>query len=341
MTAEQGAPQRLTYFLTQFPVIVSYLRLFLLPVRQNLDHDIALRSSLADPVVAGGLLILLLVAAVGCRLWVRGRRVDAGDERWKVLAAFGIGWFFITLAVESTLIPIRDVMFEHRLYLPSVGLVMATAAAGWGAAGRYLSESRRIPVFIAIFVLLGTVLGSTTFLRNRVWKDEVTLWRDIVEKSPRKARAHGSLGHALQRSGNAEEAARSYLYAVKLTPEDFIARNNLGTLYLNSGHPELALEQFEAALRASPAKAMINFNRGLALEKIGRLVEAEAAYDNAVRIDRENDRALNNLGILQYRNGNRQAAAESFRQALRINPTNKQASENLASIERAEKKDAK
>ena len=291
-----------------------------------------------DPAVMGGALVLLLTAALGCFLWVRGRRPDAGSGRWMSLAGFGIGWFFITLSVESSLIPMRDVMFEHRLYLPSVGLVVMTAAAGWGGASMLQRENRRIPIFLALFASLGLLLGSATFLRNRVWHDEVTLWRDVVAKSPLKARSHGSLGHALQRTGQAEEAIRCYREAVKLAPGDHIARNNLGTLYLSTGQHEAAMQQFNEALRTSPGSTQIHYNRGLTFEKLERPKEAEAAYEEAIRVDRRNDRALNNLGILQYRQGRKREAAQSFKEAVRVNPYNKQAADNLASLEHSEMK---
>ncbi len=44
------------------------------------------------------------------------------------LIAFGILWFFITLSVESSIIPIAMVIDEYRIYLPSVGFFIALVA---------------------------------------------------------------------------------------------------------------------------------------------------------------------------------------------------------------------
>jgi hypothetical protein len=46
-----------------------------------------------------------------------------------VLAFLAIAWFFLTLSVESSVIPISDVMFEHRVYLPSAGAAIALGTA--------------------------------------------------------------------------------------------------------------------------------------------------------------------------------------------------------------------
>jgi len=338
MTAEGGAPPRMTYLLTQFPVVVSYLRLFLFPAGQNLDHDVPLRSTPLDPVVIASFLLLAAVAAAGVRLWLASRRTDPGAGALSGLVAFGIGWLFITLSIESGAIPIRDVMFEHRLYLPSVGLVMAITAAGWWLVIRWGGDDglRRGTIrFVGLVGAVGVVLGVATYMRNRIWQDEVTLWKDVVAKSPAKARAHGSLGHAYQRSGFPDEALGSYREAVRLAPGDHVARNNLGTIYLGRKQPEAALEQFREALRSAPASIGITYNLGLALAGLDRLGEAEAAYRTVIGIDARHDSAFNNLGIVLFRQKRFAEAESAFREAVRINPGNESASQNLANVRKA------
>lgn len=337
MTAEGGAPPRMTYLLTQFPVIVSYLRLFLFPAGQNLDHDVALRTSPLDPVVIASFLLLAAIAAAGVRLWLTSRRTATEKGALCGFAAFGIGWLFITLSIESGAIPIRDVMFEHRMYLPSVGVVMALGAAGWGLVIRRGGGDLRRGTawFVGGVGALGILLGAATFMRNRVWQDEVTLWRDVVAKSPAKARAHGSLGHAYQRSGFPDEALNCYREAVRLAPGDHVARNNLGTIYLGRKDPHAALEQFREALKSAPSNIGISYNLGLALAALDRFGEAEAAYRTVIGLDPRHDSAFNNLGIVLFRQQRFAEAESAFREAARINPGNESAVRNLANVRKA------
>ena len=98
------------YFLTQFRVMVTYLRLLFVPLNQNLDYDYPVSQPLWEiPTLASGS-VLLVILTVGILLFRRYR-----------LISFSIFWFFLTLSVESSFIPLVNVIFEHRVYLPVVG----------------------------------------------------------------------------------------------------------------------------------------------------------------------------------------------------------------------------
>ena len=98
------------YLLTQINVVCTYIRLLFLPINQNLDYDYPISRDFFDLHLWFSALILLAILAIAIILYRRDR-----------LISFGILFFFITLSIESSIIPIADVIFEHRLYLPSVG----------------------------------------------------------------------------------------------------------------------------------------------------------------------------------------------------------------------------
>lgn len=123
------------YLLTQFRVIVIYIRLLFLPINQNLDYDYPLSHSLFEPKTFSSFVFLLAIFIFAIYLFVRSRKTGSG---YGLLASFGIFWFFVTLSVESSIIPIRDVIFEHRLYLPSVGFFIAFSTAVFNAIDYYL-----------------------------------------------------------------------------------------------------------------------------------------------------------------------------------------------------------
>jgi hypothetical protein len=109
-----------TYQLTSLNVLWTYVRLLLLPINQNLDYSYPLAKTLfAFPTV---LSLLGHLGVIAVSLWVYVKK------KW-TLIPFGAAWFYITLSPTQSFVPILDVIFEHRLYLPSIGFVLVFIAS--------------------------------------------------------------------------------------------------------------------------------------------------------------------------------------------------------------------
>jgi hypothetical protein len=171
---------RWDYLLTQFTVIVTYLRLLFLPINQNLDYDYPVYSSFFDPIVFSSFLLLLCILFFGIYLLHRSKRMEFEERHGFRVIAFGIFWFFTTLSVESSIIPIKDLIFEHRLYLPSVGFILAVMTA-IGMMVRRAPTRRSREVVIALLSLVVVLLAGATHARNSVWQTEVGIWEDAAE----------------------------------------------------------------------------------------------------------------------------------------------------------------
>jgi hypothetical protein len=103
------------YFLTQLHVIPYYIKLLFIPTNLNLDYDWPITRGIDFTTVAFFILLTSLII-LAVFLFRKAR-----------LVSFGIVWFFVTLSVTSSFIVIFDVIFEHRLYLPSVGFAIVVA----------------------------------------------------------------------------------------------------------------------------------------------------------------------------------------------------------------------
>ncbi len=260
---------RLDYLFTQFRVIVTYLRLLVLPIHQNLDYDYPIYHSLLNASVFLSMLFLAFLFGLAIYLLFHLRHR---------LVAFGLLWFLVTLSVESSIIPIRDVIFEHRLYLPSVGLMLAASAAVVGGLHRWRTG---VGIGVAVVVILFSV---ATYQRNRVWNDEISLWADVVQKSPNKARGYNNLGAVYREQDRLQEAIQAYKTALTLKPDFAQAHNTLGSIYLMQGRLEEAIREYQIVLKQQPDLAETHFNLGNAYKHVGRTREAMHKFERALQI---------------------------------------------------------
>jgi tetratricopeptide (TPR) repeat protein len=315
---------RLEYLFTEFRVITTYIRLIFLPVNQNLDYDYPLYSSIFELPVLLSFIFLLGIFGVGICMLMRSRREAAGR-----LVAFGIFWFFLTLSVESSIIPIVDVINEHRLYLPSVGVFIALALGGFLLTRRISRNAlRRTSAVVLVAVIL--IMSAATYARNTVWRSEISLWEDVVGKSPRKSRPYSNLGKAYQEAGMVDKAIAHMLTAINLDPTRFPVYYNLGNAYREKGLIDMAIKQYILCLERKPDYAEAHNNLGNAYRAKGLLDMAEAALKEALRLKPEYAEAHNNLGIVYREKGIYDMASESYKEALRLDPDYAEAHNNLA-----------
>ena len=312
---------RWDYLITQPAVLVTYLRLVLFPVAQNIDHDFPRYHSVLSPQVFGAILVLGALILIGIRLM---RMTSCGADQGLRVIAFGIGWFFVTLLVESSVIPIDDVLVEHRLYLPLAGISLGVAAS----AG-YLTAAAGSARVLAGSLLLFLALGTATWRRNQLWESPVRLWRDSVAKSPGKARPHYNLGTSLNDVG-APEAARAHLVrAVTLQPAFADAWHNLAVAHASLGAFPEAIAAYRQALQLDPDLWRAHNGLGVALMSLGRVDEAVASYREAVRLAPEYAQARNNLGAAYGMKGQGNEAVVQLEEAVRLAPDNPLFRQNL------------
>lgn len=207
-----GRVSSLQYLMTQCIVIPRYLRMAVAPYGFNVDHDVRIVGEPTASVLAGAALLLTLLA-FGL----------AASSHLPVIS-YGILWIFLALSVESSVLPIRDPMVEHRMYLAMPGIaLMAALAFAW-------LTSRVSLVATLVGVAVVGALATATFMRNQVWLTPVALWGDAVEKAPDKARPHVNLATALHHGGRTEQAIAHYCWALRLDPTNQQAKSNLNAI---------------------------------------------------------------------------------------------------------------
>ena len=211
--------------LSELNAITYALFLFICPWEQNFDHDLPVLHSLLEWPLPPDLLLLCGLATSAIFLV---RRLP--------LLSFGIGWFFLQL-LPISLIPRNDLLSERNLYLASMGVLLAVVVLCSYLPQRFTKvlPRPRLVQFGAGSLALAVVLLLCffTYQRNLLYRDEVSLWSDTVQKSPDKARPRNNLGHAYAMQGDWERAIEEFRTAVQLDPDYALAKKNLRDAYLH------------------------------------------------------------------------------------------------------------
>jgi tetratricopeptide (TPR) repeat protein len=317
------------YLFTQFRVILTYIRLLFVPIHQNLDYDYPVYYSFFVPQVVFPFLFHLAMLGIGVYLFYRSR-LTIPDLR---LSSFGIFWFFITLSVESSIIPLQMIICEYRVYLPSIGWVMAMTTSLWIASEKLVSRFPELRRKVILFLVLVVIFFSAlTFARNALWRDEVRMWKDVVSKSPNKARGHLNLGVALGKQGRFAEAVGEFQTTLKLDPYQAKAHNGLGMIYNDLGRLDDAIKEYQTALMINPKDANVHMNLGNVYQRKHLLDDAAREFRAALLLNPNDASAHNNLGAIFGLQGRLDEAIREFKTALEIDPDHVKAKNNLRKI---------
>ncbi len=339
---------RVLYFLTQIKVLIFYyLWKLILPLNLNFEPDVRLAAGLFDPEWLTGLAAMICLTA---GLYLQKSR----------LLQFTFLWAFIAFLPTSSFIPLKQIVTEHRAYLPGFGIYLALGLA-------LLAACRNRPVrtgmVMAAFLLLTALL---TLNRSLDFRSEIVLWQDTAKKSPRKALVHNNLASAYLAEKMWTPAEAELQRALDLDPGQTDASINLGHLYSQREQWEKARIEFDRAILLGSPKAEAFYNAGLVRIHLNRTEEAIVFFKKAVemkpqqakyhfelgnayrslsllddalqeyRLTLENQpdhlQAHNNRGVIFWNLKQFSLAEEAFQKALPLSDKDPEIHNNLASI---------
>jgi protein O-mannosyl-transferase len=282
MTPAAGFTGRYTpleYAAVEVGVVCHYLWLSVWPAKLSVFTDWPKARGLADVLPPAILLGAILAAAVFA--WRRGGRGYA----------FLAIWFFAILAPTSSFIPVDDAIFEHRMYLPLMAVVVL-AVVGLHQAGRAVlkragasPERRRACVMggACLAGALAIVLAVCTGQRNLVYRSDETLWKDVLDKQPDNARAMTNYGHILLDRKNVALAKSLFEKSLALRPDYSDTWNDLGVACAEQGDFDAAIGHYKKAIEVRKGLPFPDawYNLGNALQRQGSALREQAAKPDA------------------------------------------------------------
>ena len=327
-------------FATVSRVIMRYLQLLFFPVVLTADYSFNAfhisRGFLDGDVIRAVFLDTVVLYAV-----LRAYRFNR-------TIFFGGMWFFLSLLPVCQIFPHHEIMAEHYLYIPMAGFAVVACVL----FNYLLNCNRRFAMALLVAVLL--LFSFRTVIRNRDWRDSMTLWSKVLEVAPECARAHDDLGSVYFKQNEYEKALYHYRKAVAIRPRHAIfhnnlgmalgatgdidgaekefrkainldrdlaaAYNNLGIVFFNKAEYRQAAVLFRKSARMNPGSSKAWFNYGVSSFNSGNIKNAERAFHRAVKLNSKYAEAYKWLGRVQYRKGHYRQAMKSLKSALVLNP---------------------
>jgi tetratricopeptide (TPR) repeat protein len=328
---------RWEYLLTQFGVIVYYLRLVVVPMGQTFDYDWPLART---PVALGVLVPFMLLAGL-VYLAVRLRRTQP-------LFTFAVAWTLLILAPTSSVLPIADLAVERRMYLPLAGLMLLAAAWLWDLVQLVPPAWRQRPqwTYVALVVIPLAVFSVLTYRRATLWGDIIALHEDGVAKTPDNPRVRLNLGVGYLNSGQPQRARDTLATAKALYDkgESVNAFPRIGAfIHYNLGAVLFARKEVDEAEREL-VKSIELGGQYLALRPMAYMLLARIAAQRgdwkaastyqaeAVKYKDDPDWRVD-LAQMQRQAGDVTGARATLQRVLRAQPGNKRATATLADID--------
>ena len=231
--------------------VLAYFRLLVFPLSMSMDYNFPLRifvdlwakqpKGFLDGWVLLGLVVLLLYAMIV--LWAVKR---------KKAISYPLLFFPLTMIPFSNIIPFGDFIAERFLYLPSLAYCLVV-----GILFTALYEKKRHRKGIVAILCAALVLYSLrTVLRNRDWRNGISLWKAEFKLNPRNPNLYSGIGGEYA-TARVENLIRGNVFRTK---GDF--KKSAYHLELAREYENKAIENFELAIKKNPKDFLTYYNYG-------------------------------------------------------------------------------
>jgi len=259
------------------------------------------------------------------------------------------------------------VMADRYMYLPYIGLAyfVGIHIHHIFTSKNKMNSEIKVVTLITFFLYVG-FLSYTSYGRAQVWKNNLTLWNDVIQKYPQLSLAYHQRALFFLEEGNKKEGLRDlnkaidinpyfhealnsrgieyaienlnhlaitdFSQAIMLKPHFFEAYNNRGRSYLGIQDQEAAFQDFEKAIAIAPHHIEPYINRARIFENRQQWAEAITDLSKVIDLDPEFVEAYRRRGVIYSKSEQYGLAIENFEQMMIINPDNHESYQHRGNV---------
>jgi tetratricopeptide (TPR) repeat protein len=336
---------------TPLAVYTYYLKVLFFPVNLTLAPSFSFSGAAQHSAV-----LIAVIGIIGAAVLLKNVFKEG---------IFCILWIIIYILPVSGMVYTGVTILEHRLYGASIGFcLMLTIACKKLVCPILRNRFLHRYGWQGILLLIIAGYACMTIERNKVWKDNVSVWSDSLEKTPNSLIALNNLSHALVKRGKYDlaithlsraltinphaeklhgnlgfafygkkdypKALEAFNKVLQLNPQSIETYNNIGMIAKDTKDYKKAFACFQKAIEMKPTFALAYINRAKLYMEQGDKTRAVADYQTALELAPHNRSVLNALGLYYVEAGQSDRAFEYYRRALKIDPLNYEALNNSA-----------
>ena len=274
---------------------------------------------------------------------------------------FGFAFYFFTIALVLQFISVGSaIMAERYSYVPYIGIMYAVAYG----LNSYFSGKKNVILIIGVATSLS--LAYLCYNRVQVWKNNETLWTDVIEKYPHRIEvAYKNRGNYYAQAGKLDKAYEDHIVLMNMKTRDAGVYTNFANLcglrrnfdkaleaythalelkksdnydiYLNRAitysmmkQYDKALTDFEVADKMKPDDEKLYMNRAYVYLTVGMYEKSIFDYDFLVKRFPDDKMHYFNRGLAKFNLKRFEDATQDFTEAVKLDPAYKEAYFNLS-----------
>lgn len=281
--------------LTMVKVVATYITWFTLAIGIHAtlpDHTFFVRSMTSPEAIYSIVLVSSLLL------------LGVASYRKSKTASFAIAWFFLALVPVYNIVPIHNIIASRYLYLPCVGysILASFVLLRLWRSGLFSIDAkllRQIGRDLMVIALVG--YSAVTVMRNMTWKNDLTLWMELVDFYPGNPYVRAELGTYFNQAGLKSDAKNQWQKALEIDPYCAQAHNGIGILYIEQKDYTQAVKHFEQALRNEPKFSDAKNNLAVAYVLSGNRDKAVFLWQDMLREQPGYDKAVHNLRVIEHK----------------------------------------
>ncbi len=227
----------------------------------------------------------------------------------------GIAFFIVNISLFLIPVGVPISQADRFVYIPSIGLFIIISYCIYLLSEKYPKIKTSGIIVFSIYILF---LSGLTFQRVKTWKNSLTLWGDVINKTGQTYFPLMKRGITYRQIGNYDAAFADLNASIKLHPDNYYALESRGYIYLLREDYQNAKDDFMNMIELNPESSYAYCSLGFACRKLGDYTKALESLNIAIGLDESYADAFKNRGYVYIDLNDFKKACSDFNKALEL-----------------------